>query len=58
MKVDGEKVLSQPRQVSAINNKDVEIAQACASDASTVVLTSQGDVFVLHEYHCRRIVAR
>ena len=58
MKVEGEMTIAQPRQVSGVNQKDFEVSKVCATDAATVVLSTNGDAFVLHEYHCRRIVSR
>ena len=58
IKVAGEKHVTQPRQVSALAHDDVSIRLVTCSDAATVVYTSKGDVFVLHEYQCRKIVSK
>ncbi|CAG5125690.1 unnamed protein product, partial [Candidula unifasciata] len=54
----GEKFLSQLRQVSYLRHTDIGIARVACSDAATVCLTTKGDVFVLHEYNCRKIVSK
>ena len=58
IKVAGEKLITQPRQVSALSHKDVKIELVACSDGATVVYTAKGDVFVLHEYQCRKIVSK
>jgi hypothetical protein len=54
-KVASEPLVSHPRQVAALNQRGVLIRAAAASEAATVVVTTAGDVFVLHEYQCRKI---
>ena len=54
----GERLISQPRPVSALNHKDMQLHLVAASDAATVVVTSKGDVYVLHEYQCRKIITK
>ncbi|BFZ09831.1 hypothetical protein BsWGS_12870 [Bradybaena similaris] len=54
----GEKFLSQLRQVSYLRHTDIGIARVACSDAATVCLTTKGDIFVLHEYQCRKIVSK
>jgi len=49
---------SQPRQVSSLNHKDVVIERVSCSDAATVCLTKKGDIYVLHEYQCRKIASK
>ena len=51
-------MVSQPRQVSALNHKDFRIKLVGASDAATVVATEKGDIYVLHEYQCRKIASK
>ena len=58
MKVAGETVVSQPRQVSALNNKHVEIKLVASSDAATVIATTKGEIYVLHEYQTRKITSK
>ena len=58
LKVAGEPVVSMPRLVSAFNHKDFSVRLVSASDAATAVVTAKGDVYVLHEYQCRKIVSR
>lgn len=57
-KVGGESLVSQPRPVAALCHKDTHIQQVTASDAATVIVTSKGDVYALHEYQCRKIVSK
>ncbi|XP_005101796.1 inhibitor of Bruton tyrosine kinase [Aplysia californica] len=54
----GEKYQSLLRQVSGLRHTDVGIARVSCSDAATVCLTTKGDVFVLHEYQCRKIASK
>lgn len=49
---------SQPRQVSTLNHNDMVIKMVASSDAATVVLTGKGDLYVLHEYQCRKITSK
>ena len=55
MKVAGEQYIRQPRMVTALNHKDLVIKHVATSEAATLVVTGKGDVFLLHEYRCRRI---
>ncbi|KAL3883749.1 hypothetical protein ACJMK2_029983 [Sinanodonta woodiana] len=57
-KIKADWKISQPRQVSALNLKDVLIVSVCCSNAATVCLIGQGDIFVLHEYQCRKIASK
>ncbi|GFR87447.1 inhibitor of Bruton tyrosine kinase-like, partial [Elysia marginata] len=54
----GEKYLSQLRQVSSLRHTDIGISLVACSDAATVCLTTKGDVYVLHEYQCRKIASK
>ncbi|KAL8560153.1 hypothetical protein ACOMHN_021648 [Nucella lapillus] len=54
----GEQYQTQLRQVSLLHHKDVAISKVDTSDAAIVCLTSRGDMFLLHEYTCRKIAAR
>ncbi|KAJ8314789.1 hypothetical protein KUTeg_006939 [Tegillarca granosa] len=47
-----------PRQVSFLNHKNIVIQYVTCSDAATVCLTTAGDVYVLHEYQCRKIASK
>jgi hypothetical protein len=57
-KVAGEKIISQPRIVSAFNHPDIRIKFVSASDAATIVATEKGDLYALHEYQCRKIASK
>ena len=50
--------ISQPRQVSTLNQKEILVAMVTCSDAATVVLTENCDIYVLHEYQCRKIASK
>jgi alpha-tubulin suppressor-like RCC1 family protein len=54
----GDVYQTTPRQVSALNEKDVVVIHVACSDAATVCLTTKGDIYVLHEYRCRKIASR
>ncbi|XP_063243097.1 inhibitor of Bruton tyrosine kinase [Bacillus rossius redtenbacheri] len=47
-----------PRLVSSLNHKDCNITHVAASDGATVVVMKRGDIYVLHEYQCRKIASR
>ena len=54
----GEKYVISPRQVTALQHKNVALCQVAASDASTVVATKAGDIYVLNEYQCRKMASK
>ncbi|XP_013381620.1 inhibitor of Bruton tyrosine kinase-like [Lingula anatina] len=54
----GDRICSQPRQVSPLNHKDFVISHVACSDAATVCATKKGDIYALHEYQCRKIASR
>ncbi|RUS75693.1 hypothetical protein EGW08_016535 [Elysia chlorotica] len=54
----GEKYLSQLRQVSSLRHTEIGVSLVACSDAATVCLTTKGDVYVLHEYQCRKIASK
>ena len=51
-------MISQPRAVSALMQKDCTVQYMACSEAATVITTSRGDVFALYQYQCRRIVSK
>jgi len=53
-----EKYIFTGKKVSCINFKDTTIKLVGASTGATVVYTEKGDVYVLHEYQCRKIASR
>ena len=57
-KSKGDRKISQLKQVSALNVKDVSIVMVKCSDAATVVVTKSGEIYVLHEYQCRKIASK
>lgn len=54
----GEVYQSQPRLVAYLNHENFSIEIVACSDAAVVCLTTQGDIYVLHEYQCRKIASR
>lgn len=54
----GDKTEINPRLVSALNLHDTEIVGVVASDGATICWTNKGDVYVLHEYQCRKIASK
>ncbi|XP_074647622.1 inhibitor of Bruton tyrosine kinase-like [Tubulanus polymorphus] len=50
-----ERLVTQPRIVSALNHST---KMAACSNAATVFLTSDGNLYVLHEYLCRKITSK
>lgn len=54
----GEKCQHQLRLVSYLHHKDVAITSVASSDAAIACLTARGDIFLLHEYTCRKIASR
>ncbi|KAK3770373.1 hypothetical protein RRG08_028271 [Elysia crispata] len=54
----GERYLSQLRQVSSLRHTEIGVFLVACSDAATVCLTTRGDVYVLHEYQCRKIASK
>lgn len=53
-----EQYVVTPKKVKFINVDDVDIRAVAASDGATVVCTDRGDIYVLHEYLCRKIASR
>ncbi|KAK7483280.1 hypothetical protein BaRGS_00025447 [Batillaria attramentaria] len=54
----GERCQNQLRLVSYLHNKDAIITSVASSDAAIACLTTRGDIFLLHEYTCRKIASR
>ncbi|CAH3153614.1 unnamed protein product, partial [Porites evermanni] len=54
----GETYQMIPRQVSSLADKTVIISKVTCSDAATVCATSKGDIYLLNQYICRRIISR
>lgn len=53
-----DKYILTPKRVKYINSKENKIKFVCASTGATVVYTEKGDIYVLHEYQCRKIASR
>ncbi|XP_045476233.1 inhibitor of Bruton tyrosine kinase [Harmonia axyridis] len=47
-----------PKKASLINVGDSLISKVVSTDGAIAVMTSKGDVYVLHEYQCRKIASR
>lgn len=47
-----------PKLVTYFSSGNMEIVQVASSDGATAVATKKGDVYVLHEYQCRKIASR
>ncbi|XP_076307674.1 LOW QUALITY PROTEIN: inhibitor of Bruton tyrosine kinase [Tachypleus tridentatus] len=54
----GDRTQVSPRQVAGLDHQNVQITHVAASDGATVCATRKGDVYVLHEYQCRKIASR
>ncbi|XP_073482960.1 inhibitor of Bruton tyrosine kinase [Aquarana catesbeiana] len=55
---NGEKLVSCPRQVSALHHKDINISLVAASDGATVCVTERGDIYLLTEYQCKKLASK
>ncbi|XP_078373752.1 inhibitor of Bruton tyrosine kinase-like isoform X1 [Oculina patagonica] len=54
----GDKYQTLPHQVSGLADKDVVISKVTCSDGATVCATDKGDIFLLNQYTCRKIISR
>ncbi|XP_064460638.1 inhibitor of Bruton tyrosine kinase-like [Ornithodoros turicata] len=54
----GDRLQTAPRQVSALSHADVEFTHVISANGAVVCATKKGDVYVLHEYQCRKIASR
>ena len=54
----GDKTIVLPKQVTSFSAKELTITHVAASDGATAVCTHKGDVYVLHEYQCRKIASK
>lgn len=55
---NGQKYVVVPKLVPVSVGDDVKIIAVAASVGATAFATSKGDVYVLHEYQCRKIGSR
>ncbi|XP_063954638.1 inhibitor of Bruton tyrosine kinase-like [Lytechinus pictus] len=53
----GEKCLGSFHQVTSLSHPNIIIEDVVTSDAATVCLTKDGDIYVLHEYQCRKVAS-
>ncbi|KAK2710725.1 hypothetical protein QYM36_012037, partial [Artemia franciscana] len=59
--LQGEKTIVQPKQVTSliqITDGSSKLKQVVASEGATLVVTTNGDIYVLHEYQTRRIACK
>lgn len=50
--------VTKPKAVKLLNFAETEIVSADSSDGAVSVYTKKGDIYVLHEYQCRKIASR
>lgn len=55
---NGQKYIITPKLIPNFCSADTKFADVAASTRATTFLTSKGDIYVLHEYQCRKIAAR
>ncbi|XP_077287148.1 inhibitor of Bruton tyrosine kinase [Arctopsyche grandis] len=55
---DKEKTILAPKKVSGIGLDDCTIECVAVSDGATVATTSKGDIYLLHQYQCKKIALR
>ncbi|KAK3748918.1 hypothetical protein QZH41_007387 [Actinostola sp. cb2023] len=48
----------QTQLVTSLYHKDISIAMVACGDSATVCATSRGDIFVLSQYTCHKVVTR
>lgn len=53
-----EKYIVAPKQVTNFYSGQSELKMVAGSIGATAVLTSNGDIYVLHEYKCRKIAGK
>ena len=47
-----------PRQVTSLSHAKIAFKEVVTCDAATVCLTREGDIYVLHEYQCRKVASK
>ncbi|KAJ8026856.1 Inhibitor of Bruton tyrosine kinase [Holothuria leucospilota] len=52
----GDKFVTTPKLVTSLNHKNMTISTIAASEGVTVCSTSNGDIYLLQNYICRKIV--
>ncbi|KAL1502111.1 hypothetical protein ABEB36_007304 [Hypothenemus hampei] len=53
-----DKYITEPRRVKCISSKENAIKLVCSNTGATVIYTKKGDIYVLHEYQCRKISSK
>jgi alpha-tubulin suppressor-like RCC1 family protein len=53
-----DKYISTPKAVRILNFSETQIVAVDSSDGAISVCTKKGDIYVLHEYQCRKIASR
>ncbi|XP_044735447.1 inhibitor of Bruton tyrosine kinase [Chrysoperla carnea] len=52
------KTVIMPKQVATMRGNNFLITDVAVSDGATVVAVKRGDIYVLHEYQCRKIASK
>lgn len=52
----GDKFVTTPKLVTSLNHKNMTISTIAASEGVTVCSASNGDIYLLQNYICRKIV--
>lgn len=55
---NGQKYIITPKLVPTFIGNDSKITALASSIGATVVSTNKGDIYVLHEFCCRKIACR
>ncbi|XP_063932773.1 inhibitor of Bruton tyrosine kinase [Zophobas morio] len=53
-----DKYVTTPKAVRLLNFSETEIVALDSSDGAMSIYTKKGDIYVLHEYQCRKIASR
>lgn len=54
----GKKYIMTPKQIPSFHSSNSTITLVAGSIGATAFLTSTGDIYVLHEYQCRKIAGK
>lgn len=53
-----DKYISKPKPATLLNLSETHIVAVDSSDGAISVYSAKGDIYVLHEYKCRKIASR
>ncbi|KAL3285870.1 hypothetical protein HHI36_000390 [Cryptolaemus montrouzieri] len=56
--ISGNYFVNVPKQVKVINAENCSIKQVASSDGAIAIMNVKGDIYVLHEYQCRKIASK